>query len=317
VAGFGRFYLPWATSLDTIDGGYLGRRLSRKWTLGLFAGSTPDPTSWNYNPDRQLIGAFAAYETGSYESLRFTSTEGVALSRISWKPERQFLFFENALFYENYLSLYHSLEVDHPQTPDVSSQGRDGVSRSFLTLRVTPWKVVTFDISHTYFKDMPTYDPRLIGTGLVDRLLFQGASAGVRLQLPLRLSWYSSIGRSARSGDAQSSWNQMHGITANNLLHTRVQADLRYSVFNSGFGRGTYRTAIFTRQATDNLRLEFQAGDQQLASSFTDQSRARFLTFNMDWFFNLHYFLGSGVTVWRGKVQNYDQWFFTLGYRFR
>ena len=34
VAGFGRLYLPWAPSLDTIDGGYFGTRISRGTTLG-------------------------------------------------------------------------------------------------------------------------------------------------------------------------------------------------------------------------------------------------------------------------------------------
>ena len=30
----------------------------------------------------------------------------------------------------------------------------------------------------------------------------------------------------------------------------------------------------------------------------------------------LHYFIQGGFTVSRGAVQNYDQWLFTLGYRF-
>ena len=54
VAGFGRLYLPWAPSLDTIDGGYVGARLSKGTTLGIFGGSTPDPSSWDYSPNRVI-----------------------------------------------------------------------------------------------------------------------------------------------------------------------------------------------------------------------------------------------------------------------
>ena len=36
VAGFGRLYLPWAPSLDTIDGGYFGTRISRGYNAGSF-----------------------------------------------------------------------------------------------------------------------------------------------------------------------------------------------------------------------------------------------------------------------------------------
>ena len=44
VAGFGRLYLPWAVSLDTIDGGYVGRKLAKGIIAGVFFGSTPDPS---------------------------------------------------------------------------------------------------------------------------------------------------------------------------------------------------------------------------------------------------------------------------------
>ena len=65
VAGFGRLYLPWAPSLDTIDGGYFGRRLSPPTTTGIFAGSTPDPTSWNFDPARRIAGAFMNFTVGA------------------------------------------------------------------------------------------------------------------------------------------------------------------------------------------------------------------------------------------------------------
>ena len=62
VAGFGRLLVPWASSLSTIDGGYFGRKVGRGTTLGVFAGSTPDPTAWNYNPNRQVGGVFVGFD---------------------------------------------------------------------------------------------------------------------------------------------------------------------------------------------------------------------------------------------------------------
>ena len=64
VAGFGRLYLPWAASLDTIDGGYFGTRLSKGTTVGIFGGSTPDPTSWDYSPNRVIGGGFINFDGG-------------------------------------------------------------------------------------------------------------------------------------------------------------------------------------------------------------------------------------------------------------
>jgi hypothetical protein len=66
----------------------------------------------------------------------------------------------------------------------------------------------------------------------------------------------------------------------------------------------------------ESLRLSLQAGQQNFVSTFTSQTRARFVNGSLDWTLLAHYFLGGGVTVYRGQTQNYDQVFVTLGYRF-
>ena len=334
VVGLGRSYLPWASSLNVIDGGYVGRRAGRHFTLGIFAGSTPDPTAWNYNPNRQLGGGFANFESGSFESVRMTSTVGAAISRIYWKPDRQFVFAENGLFFKRALAVYHSLEADLVRTQPAAttsttstgtlpapgttttSSSKPVVSRSYLTVRVQPHRIVSFDVSHNYFRELPTFDSRLVGTGLVDKYLFQGLSAGVRFDLPYRVSIYSSAGRSHGTGDARKSWNQMYGITLGEIGRTGLRADLRYSKFDSSFGRGHYQAFSLSRMIGEGFRLEVQAGQQDFLSPLSQQNRARFLNSSMEWFLGSHFFLGSGFTSYRGETQNYDQWFFNLGYRF-
>jgi hypothetical protein len=314
--GFGRLYLPWATSLDTIDGGYFARRFGAHTTSGIFAGTTPDPTSWNYNPNRQIAGAFTSYEDGSYESVHYTGTAGLAFTRVLSRPERQFAFFENVISYQRSVTLYHTIEVDNYR-PSLIADGKGvGVSRSFLTLRLQPARILSIDVSHNYFRNTPTFDPRLVGTGLLDKLLFQGLSAGFRLDLPLSLTVSSSLGKSDRSGDAKSSWNQMYGLTVRRIWTTGVRADLRYSKFDSAFGRGSYRSILFSRQLGEDLRFNLQAGDQNYSSALTRQSRARYVNASFDWNLAAHYVLGGGYTIYRGQVQSYDQIYINLGYRF-
>jgi len=78
-------YLPWASSLNTIDGGYFGARIRKITTIGVFGGSTPDPTSWNYNPDQKMGGAFVNLKGGSYENFHFSSTSGVGANLLKWQ----------------------------------------------------------------------------------------------------------------------------------------------------------------------------------------------------------------------------------------
>jgi hypothetical protein len=316
VAGFGRLYLPWAPSLDTIDGGYFGRRLSRGTTAGIFAGFTPDPTSWDFNIDQRLAGAFINFEGGSYDAFHYTSTSGLGVSTLKWQINRPFAFFENSLSYKRYVSIYDSLQADSPRgNPAVPAPGA-GLSRNFFTIRWQAHPRVELDFNHTYFRDIPTFDPALIGTGLLDKFLFQGFSAGARVKAVKQIFVYADLGRSNRTGDAKNSLNQLYGLTFNRLPWLGLRADLHYSRFNSSFADGTYRSFSLSKNLSDNLHLELLLGDQNFISTLTSNHRTRFATTNFETAIGPHYFLQGGFTVNRGQSLNYDQWMFTLGYRF-
>lgn len=317
VAGFGRFLLPWASGLDTMDGGYVGRRVAKNVTVGVFGGSTPDPTAWNYDPNRQIFGTFASFESGSFETVRFTSTVGVAISRLHWHPEREFLFFENTLQVNNRLSIYHDLQVDK-LAPALVSDGNTGarLARSFLTVRLQATNWLTLDMNHNYFRGVPTFDPRLIGTGLLDKLLFQGLSGGVQLHLPYGAILYTNVGANKREQDTKTALNYMLGLTLTRTPRLPFRTDLRYTRFNSSFGSGDYESVSLSRQMGERIRLEVLGGQQNLRSTFTSVSRARFITANADYLIGRHYILGASWTVYRGGTQNYDQMFINLGYRF-
>ena len=315
VAGFGRLYLPWASSLDTIDGGYVGRRMAPGITAGIFAGTTPDPTSWDYNPDRRIGGTFVNFQGGSFDGFHYTSTTGLGVSMLKWQIDRPFVFLENTFSYKRYLSIYHSLQADSPAgNPAVPAPG-PGLSRSFLTFRIQPHPRLEFDFNHNYFRDVPTFDPQLIGTGLLDKYLFQGFSAGARVEVVKQIFVYGSLGQSNRTGDAKTSLNQMYGVTFNRLPWLGLRADGHYSRFNSSFGSGSYRAVSLSRNFTDDIRLEVLAGDQTFSSLLTTDDRSRFINTNIDFALGAHYFTQGGITINRGQL-SYDQWMFTLGYRF-
>jgi hypothetical protein len=316
VAGFGRMYLPWASSLDTIDGGYFGRRVSHGATVGMFAGSTPDPTSWNYNPGRLISGAFINFEGGSFDNLHYTSTTGGGISMINWNVDKPFIFFENTLSYKRYLTIYHSLQADSPSGNQETPAPGPGIGRSFLTVRWQPMPRLEFDFNHTYFRDVPTFDPSLIGTGLLDKYLFQGFSGGARVEVVKHIWVYTDLGQSNHSGDTRNSGNQAYGITLEQLPKLKLRTDFHYSRFSSSFGDGSYRAVSIGRNLNDSLHLEVLLGDQSYSSSYSTNNRSRFVNANFDVNLGAHYFVQTGLTINRGNTQSYDQWFTTFGYRF-
>jgi hypothetical protein len=317
LAGIGRLYLPWAISLDTIDGGYIGRKLGRGITAGMFAGSTPNPTSWHYAPDQRIAGSFVNAEGGTYDRFHYSSTAGLALSTLRWRFDRPYLFFENSVSYNRSVSVYHSLIVDDPR--GLSTGGirpGAGISRSYLSVRLQPVSRIWLDINHNYFRDVPTAVAQLVGTGLLDKLLYQGLNVGIRVEPVRHFSVYTNLGQSEKTGDDRRSLNQMYGVTWSEIGHTGLRADAHYSKFDSSFAQGSYRVLSLSRHLGDHVLWDAQVGSQSFVSPFTANNQALFFDTSFDTNLGSHSFLQSGYTIERGAQLNYDQWYVSLGYRF-
>jgi hypothetical protein len=330
VAGFGRLYLPWATSLDTIDGGYVGRKAGDHTIVGIFGGSTPDPSSYDYNPNQKLAGAFVNVSGGDFDSVRATATFGVALAAIDWHATRQFLFTETGLSIHRKFSIYDAMEIDATHTmvtnpgnpsatppvpPTIAKTG--GLNRSYLTVRYQIHPRVELNLTDTYFRDFPTFNPLLIGTGLLDQYLFQGLSAGVRVQLPKKVSVYTDFGQSSRTGDKSTSGNRLYGISLGQIANTGIQADFHYSTFSSSFGSGSYKVGSLSRSLGDKIQFNVQGGIQTLNTTLTTTGTTHFITSFVDWSPGRQMFFEGGYTWQRGGTMNYDQFTFMIGKRFR
>jgi AMIN domain-containing protein len=315
VAGFGRLYLPWAPSLDTIDGGYFGKRLSKGTTLGIFGGSTPDPSSWDYSPNRVIGGSFINFEGGEYNGLHYSATSGAGISMVNWAIDRPFVFFEDSLSYKRDIAIYESAQIDSPTGNSVTPSPGPGLGHNFFTLRVNPLERVELDFNYNYFRDIPTFDPNLVGTGLLDKYLFQGFSAGGRVEVWKQVWLSTNLGRSSGTGDSKTSLNEMYGITFGRIPRLNVRADVHYARFNGSFGNGSYEAFSLSRQMSDRLRLEVLMGQQNFASTLTMNTRGRFVTGTVETTLGPHYYLQGNFTTNRGDM-SYDQVMFSIGYRF-
>ncbi len=315
VAGFGRLYLPYAPSLDTIDGGYFGKRLGHGATMGIFGGSTPDPSSWDYAPNRVIGGTFVNFEGGEYDGFHYSSTFGGGVSLVSWQIDRPFAFVEDSLSYKRTFAIYESAQVDSPAGNSATPAPGPGLGRNFTTLRLNPVSRVELDFNYNYFRDIPTFDPTLVGTGLLDKFLFQGFSGGGRVEVFKQIWVSTNLGRSSRTGDSKASLNEMYGLTFGRIPWIKTRADIHYARFNSSFGTGSYESASLTRQLSDRLRLELLVGQQRFASMITTNNRSRFLTGTFETTLGPHYYFQTSFTTNRGDM-SYDQLMFSMGYRF-
>lgn len=316
--GIGRLYLPWAPSLSTIDGGYMGHRIGRITTVGAFAGSTPDPTSWSYNPNQQIAGSFVSVEDGDFDHFHYMSTAGLAMNTIDWRVSRQFAFFENNLNWKRHVSLYNSMQFDAARTSPYPGGGSNptGITQTYNSVHFLPIQLLTFGVNYNYFRSLPTFNPLLIGTGLLDNYLFQGFSGDIRLNLPKQISVYSSIGQSKASTDTRKSLNESYGVAFGNLARTGLFLDLHFTQFNGSFGNGQYESISLSRNVTETLRLQLLAGNQKYDSPMTTNTNSKFVNGTIDWTVSRRYFIEGLVGYYNGNTLNYTQWSTMLGYRF-
>lgn len=187
TAGIGRLYVPWANSLETIDGAYIADQFAAHTLAGVFAGSTPDPAAWNYNPDRRIGGVLLNVHGGNFDAFRYSTTWGAGVEMLKWVINRPFSFTENNLSYKRYFSVYESMQVDRPTANPSEPAVGAGVGQSLVSLRVQVHPRVAVDLTDTYFRDVPTYDPTLVGTGLLDNICIKGLTAAPEYSFPTTL----------------------------------------------------------------------------------------------------------------------------------
>jgi len=191
-----------------------------------------------------------------------------------------------------------------------------GISRSYLSVRLQPASRIWLDFNHNYFRDVPTAATQLVGTGLLDKLLYQGLNVGIRVEPVRHFSVYTNVGQSEKTRDDRRSLNQMYGVTWSEIGHTGLRADAHYSKFDSSFAQGSYRVLSLSRHLGDRVLWDAQVGSQSFVSPFTANNQALFFDTSFDTNFGSHSFLQSGYTIELGPQLNYDQWYVSLGYRF-
>jgi hypothetical protein len=191
-----------------------------------------------------------------------------------------------------------------------------GVSHSYFTAHYKPFQAVSFDLYHNYFRDVPTATTTIVGTGLVDQLLFQGISGGVDLKPIRNITLYTTLGASEKTGDSHRSLNQVYGASWSEIARTGLRADFHYSKFDSNSGQGNYQILSLSRQVTNRAFWNLQVGKQDLLSQFTTNHNSKYITDSMDFNLGRRSYLQSGYTYVKGATLNYRQWYFSWGLRF-
>ncbi len=99
VAGFGRLYLPWAPSLDTIDGGYFGvRGAVTAAHSGYLPAPLRTPPPGATTPTGKLRAHSSILRVAATTTRTTRAHQASGLNAMQWHITRPFVFFENPDF---------------------------------------------------------------------------------------------------------------------------------------------------------------------------------------------------------------------------
>ena len=164
--------------------------------------------------------------------------------------------------------------------------------------------------------DVPTYDPTLVGTGLLNKYLYQGINGGARIEFPNHVAGYFSLGQSSNSSDSRGSLNDLFGVTMADIWRTGLEAGVQYSKFDSTFAAGSYRNISLIRNLGERVQLNLQLGKYSYNSSLAASNDSYFANLLGDVDLGSRFFVEGAFTTERGGTTNYNQFTTVLGLRF-
>jgi hypothetical protein len=208
------------------------------------------------------------------------------------------------------------MQIDRPTANPSTPAVGVGLGQSLLTLRFQVHPRVTLDLTDTYFRDVPTYDPTLVGTGLLDKYLFQGLNGGARIQFPEHITGYFSLGRSSEFQRPQEFLE--YACRSHSLPHLEDRPSGRCALLQirQRLCRGNLSFDFAYQRPRRALAVESAGWKYAYNSSLATNSNSYFVNLLFDTNLGARYFMQSGFTTQRGGAQEYNQWTTTLGYRF-
>jgi len=133
--------------------------------------------------------AFLSAEGGSYDGVRYSSTAGFGKSfetvsyttttssgttTARYQNNRPFAFFENSVSYKRTFFDLQCLAGRSAQHKSRRGFSRRWHQPQFLTVRLQPFSRIEFSAKSHLLPGCSTFDPQLVGTGLLDKYLFSG-----------------------------------------------------------------------------------------------------------------------------------------------
>jgi hypothetical protein len=230
----GRILPKRAGSVGYLDGILTETRLSDKFRLGVFAGSSPD---WLYQTRYQSLfktGGYITLVSGRHPGFHLEENVGAAGEYHHREVSRELLFVQGRLSQGRTWEISHAGEVEVNRSWRREKTGKPlELSNLFINGWVRPSPQVRFSLTYDSRTNFRTFDTRSVVDSLFDDHLRQGVRLQTDLALPARMSTSASAGYRKRTGDPDPSWSYSAHLRKSDLLFTGMNLSAQYAGFDN------------------------------------------------------------------------------------
>ena len=310
----GRLASPSLASVNLFDG-VLTEYLRPRFGAGLFTGSQPGASDWEFTREIQEYGFYGRLQNDVMAARRWSMTSGGVLSYSHGSPNRDYLFLRGQWSDPHFFG-FLSQEVDVNRGWRRSIEGSSlSWTSTLLSLQYRPGPVMTISGGYDNRRNVRLYNDRETPESDFDEAHRQGWSGGISLyplqQLTLGSDYRINGSGADRSDAATCTW-RMTPIPGWSLdlsgRHTRFQTPLSEGwlhSFSCGTGLGSNRhleahTGMRNEEARNATALRT---DTRWYGASLDIGVGRWL-----------YLLLSGEST-RGDIEKNDQYYLSLSYQ--
>lgn len=314
----GRITANRVRGIGSFDGACADYRVKEDWSVGTFAGLSPDPTTSRVNPDDVKAGAFVNHQRGDWAGQRVDATLALAGSYHQGEIDEEFLYQQVRYSWGRSLSLYESAEL----ALNRGWRGDEGAStleldNILLSARWQPIDMLSLDGGYDNRRILRTWETRDTPDSLFDGSVREGwrLGAAARLTRDLRLSVQGNL-RSVE-GEADNTLTGHARISHRDMWSSGVAVDVRVAYYDSPYSTGVQPSLALARYVARRVRVSVEGGLRRYDYTGSDDSRTdAWIRPALSSSIGQRLYGQAYVEFTRGDMENTTRGFVELGYRF-
>ena len=313
----GRQFIPNAAVVsifDGISGDYTGRR----WAAGVFTGSQPDLTDYSYSDTIKEHGGWVQFRGKAESPHRWAVTTGLIGSYDQSEVNREFLYLQER-YTGGRFSFYGLQEIDFNRDWK-ADEGENTVSLTsiFTTFRYQARKNIWLRAGYDNRRNVRLYRDRVTPVTEFDDRFRRGAWVGTTFRVKQRYRLGFDLRNRGGQDDVEDTNTYSLFFSAQPFTRQNLGFRVRSSRYTGENSEGWLHSLGFGFEPARRLRLELQGGlrDETLLRAIPVEGTLVWYGLDLEVALGRHWYLYLSGERTDGEVEEYDQIYTTVSYRF-